>query len=60
MFNRRLTGKILGAAVSLLAVFLMIGTAGGVESGSVSVAAAFLRMGIGCLMILAGSVGILE
>lgn len=60
MSGKRLNKKVLGSLTVLFAVILMIGTAGAVESGSVSIAAAFLRLTIGCILILFGAAGYLE
>lgn len=55
MFEGRLMRRIIGSAILLFAMLMMIGIGGAVESGSVSVGMAFVRMIIGCLMILFGA-----
>ena len=56
MFEGRITMKrIIASLIGIIAVFEMVGIGGAVESGSVSVGMAFVRMIIGCLMILFGA-----
>lgn len=55
MFEGRLMRRIIGSAILLFATLMMIGIGGAVESGSISVGMAFVRMIIGCLMILFGA-----
>lgn len=55
MFEGRLMRRIIGSAILLFAMLMMLGIGGAVESGSVSVGMAFVRMIIGCLMILFGA-----
>ena len=55
MFEGRLMRRIIGSAILLFATLMMLGIGGAVESGSVSVGMAFVRMIIGCLMILFGA-----
>lgn len=55
MFEGRLMRRIIGSAILLFATLMMVGIGGAVESGSISVGMAFVRMIIGCLMILFGA-----
>lgn len=55
MFQGRLMRRIIGSAILLFATLMMVGIGGAVEAGSVSVGMAFVRMIIGCLMILFGA-----
>ena len=53
MFQGRITMKrIIASLIGIIAVFEMVGIGGAVEAGTISVAAAFARMIIGCLLIL--------
>ena len=52
--------KVISIGAALAGVFLMLGAGGGVESGFISVSAAFIEMVIGCLLILFGAAGYLE
>lgn len=55
MFQGRMMKRMLGSGVALFGVILMIGIGGAVESGAIGVGSAFLRMIIGCLLILGGA-----
>ena len=56
MFQGRITmRRILGSLIGLVAVIEMVGIGGAVEAGTISVAVAFVRMIIGCLLILGGA-----
>ena len=53
MFQGRITmRRVLGSLIGLVAVIEMVGIGGAVEAGTISVAAAYVRMIIGCLLIL--------
>lgn len=55
MSQRRIKEKAIGATVATVGIFLMIGIGGAVESGTISAAAAFIRMAFGCGAIWCGA-----
>lgn len=52
--------RLIGSGTALGGVFLMIGIGGAIESGSISITAAFIRMILSCALILIGAAGVLE
>lgn len=55
MFQGRAMKKLAGSSMALLGVVGMVGVGGAVEAGTISVGGAFLRMVIGCLLVLGGA-----
>lgn len=55
MFSGKMIKKLTGSLLALFGVALMIGVAGGVEAGSISIGSALFRMTFGILLVFNGA-----